>query len=78
MSNIKKPKYQKELERFNFAFITMENRAMELYEAKYGEKSMQGADDLILERFAGYREIDDIERFQKILRKLKKEVKELL
>ena len=39
---------------------------------------MQGADDLILERFAGYKEIDDLERFQKILRKLKKEVKELL
>ena len=39
---------------------------------------MQGVYYLILERFAGYKEIDDIERFQKILRKLKKEVKELL
>lgn len=64
---------------FNQAFISMQNRASELYASEHdGKKDLLATDELILERLAGHKELEDIERLEKVLKKLKKDLKNML
>lgn len=64
---------------FNQAFITMQNRASDLYKSKHnGKVDLVETDKLILERLIYGKEVDEIEELEKVVRKIKKEMKEIL
>lgn len=75
---IKMTKTSKELIEFNKAFLIMQNRASSLYKSEHnGEIDFEEIDKLIFERLIYGKEVYELEKLQKVLRKIKKEMKEV-
>lgn len=71
-------KTKKELVEFNEAFLHMEIMAGKLYKSEHnGKIDLNEVDKFILERLVYGKDIYEITEYQKILRKIKKELKEI-